>query len=89
VAVRVTGPGGVVPHHGCFDLGHRHLDLSALGSDPAGGVLGDPADDLLRRPGLRVVQRVGDLGMQRSCERPCLGSVHDDLDEPQRLRVGP
>ena len=87
VAVRVTGPGGVVPHHRCLDLGHRHLDLSALGSHPGGGVLGDPADDLLGRPGLRRVQGVGDLGMQRGRERPGLGSVHHDLDEPQRLRV--
>ena len=89
MAVRVTGPGGVVPHHGCLDLGHGHLDLAALGSDPGGGVLGDPADDLLGRPGLRGVQRVGDLGMQRGRERPGLGSVHHDLDEPQRLRIGP
>ena len=88
VAVRVTGPGGVVPHHGCFDLGHRHLDLPALGSDPGGGVLGDPADDLLGRPGLGRIEGVGDLGMQRGRERPGLGSVHHDLDEPQRLRVG-
>ena len=89
VAVRVTGPGGVVPHHGCFDLAHGHLDLAALGSDPGGGVLGDPADDLLGRPGLGRIEGVGDLGMQRGRERPGLGSVHHDLDEPQRLRVGP
>ena len=87
VAVRVTGPGGVVPHHGCFDLGDRHLDLAALGSDPGGGVLGDPADDLLGRAGLCSVQGVGDLGMQRGRERPGLRAIHHNLDEPQRLRI--
>ena len=89
MAVRVTGPGGVVPHHGGFDLGDRHLDLAALGSDPGSGVLGDPADDLLGRPCLRGVQRVGDLGVERGGEPPGLGPVHHDLDEPQRLRIGP
>jgi len=88
VAVRIARPGGVVPHDRCFDLGHGHLDLAALGSDPGGGVLGDPADDLLGRASLRRIKRVGDLGMQRGRERPGLGSVHHDLDEPQCLRIG-
>jgi hypothetical protein len=50
-----------VAHHGCFDLGDGNLDLPALGSDPGGGALGDPADDLLCRAGLGRVERVGDL----------------------------
>ena len=65
VAVRVTGAGGVVPYDGGLELLDRDLDLSAPRSDPGGGVVGKPADDLLRCPFLGCVVGGGDLRVQR------------------------
>ena len=61
--MRVPGPGRVVPHHRRLDPLNRHLHLPTAGSDPGGGVLGDPADDLVRGPVLRGVVRRSDLGI--------------------------
>ena len=55
VAVRVAGPGGVVPDHRRLDLLDRHLHLPAPRPHPGGRVLGEPADDLGRGPVLRGV----------------------------------
>ena len=88
VAVRVAGPGGVVPHHRGLELLDRHLHLPAARPDPGGGVLGQPADDLGRGPVLRGVVRRRDLGVQRRGQRPGLRPVDHDLDEPQPVRVG-
>ena len=86
VAVRVAGPGGVVPHHRRLELLDRHLHLPAPRPDPGGGVLGEPADDLDRGPVLGGVVGGGDLRVQRRGQRPGLRTVDHDLDEPQALR---
>jgi hypothetical protein len=57
MAMRVTGPRGVVPHHRRLQLLERHLHLPAPRPDPGGGVLGQPADDLDRGPVLGRVVR--------------------------------
>ena len=88
VAVRVAGPGGVVPHHRRLELLDGHLHLPAPRPDPGGGVLGEPADDLDRGPLLGGVVRRGDLRVQRRGQGPGLRAVHDDLDEPQPALVG-
>ena len=87
VAVRVAGPGGVVPHHGGLELLDRDLHLPASRPDPGGGVLGEPADDLGRGPVLGGVVGGGDLRVQRRGQRPGLRTVDHDLDEPQTLLV--
>ena len=83
VAVRVSGTGGVVPHHGGLELLDRHLHLPAPGPDARGGVLGEPPDDLGRSTVLGCVVGGGDLRVQRRRQRPGLRTVHHDLDEPQ------
>src|SRR3954454_971958 len=87
VAVRITGPGRVVPDHGRLDLLDRHLHLPPTRPNSRGGVLGDPCDDLDGGLVLCFVQRGRDLWMKRRGQGPRLGSVDGDLDEPQRLRV--
>ena len=88
MAVRVAGPGGVVPHHRRLELLDRDLHLPAARPDPGGGVLGQPADDLDRGPVLGGVVGGGDLRVQRGGQRPGLRTVDHDLDEPQALLVG-
>lgn len=64
VTVRVTGTGRVVPHHGGLELLDRNLDLSTPRSDPGGGMVGEPADDLLGCLVLGLVVGGGDLRVQ-------------------------
>ena len=64
VTVRVTGPGRVVPHHGGLELLDRDLDLSTSRPDPGGGVVGEPADDLVGGLVLGLVVGGGDLRVQ-------------------------
>jgi hypothetical protein len=87
MAVRVPGPRRVVRHR--HRLGHldRHLHLPAPRTDPGGGVLPQPADDLLGRPGLGRVIRRRDVQVQRGRQRPRLRTVDHHLDEPHRMPV--
>jgi hypothetical protein len=87
VTVRIPRPGGVVPDHRRLDLLDRHLHLPTTRPDPGRRVFGYPADDLRGGLVLGVVQRGRDLRMKRSGQRPGLGSVDGDLDEPKRVRV--
>jgi hypothetical protein len=87
MAMRFTGPGGVVPDRSGLDLLDRDLDLPPPRPDPGGRVLGDPVDDLERGGVLGLVQHVGDLGVQGGGQGPGLGSVDRDLDESQRATV--
>lgn len=74
-------------NHGGLDLLDRDLHLIAPRAHPGRGVLRQPADDLRRGPLLRRVIRQGDRRIDGCGERPGLGSVDHDLDEPQRLVV--
>jgi hypothetical protein len=87
VTVRVTGPGGMMRDHRGLDPLHRHLHLLVPRPNPGSGLLGDPADDLLRRPGLRSVVRGGNLRIQCGRQRPGLRTVDHDLGEPHTLRT--
>ncbi len=64
VPVRVAGTRGVVADGDRLDPLDRDLDLPASWSHPGGGVLGHPADDLLRVAILRCVVRRCDLRVQ-------------------------
>ena len=64
VPVWVTSTGGVVPHHRRLNLLHWDLDLTASRPDPGGRVLGQPPDDLHRRPVLRAVVGLRDVWVQ-------------------------
>ena len=87
MTVRIPSPGGVVPHHRRLNLLHRDLDLTASRPDPGGGVLGQPADDLLGRAVLRAVMSRRDLRMQDRGQRPRLRAVDHDLHKPHRSSV--
>ena len=87
VAVRVTGPGGVVPNHGGLEFLDRDLDLPPAGPDPGGGVLGEPADDLTGCLVLGLVVGSRDLRVDGRDQRPRLRAVDHDLHEPQTLGV--
>jgi len=80
--MRVAGSGGVVPDGSCFDPLDGHLNLSAPGTDPRRGVLGQPPDDLPGGSVLGCVIRLGDPRIECGCQRPGLRPVHDHLDEP-------
>ena len=83
MAVRVAGPARVMPHHRSLELLDRNLHLPTSRTDPGGGVLGQPADDLGRRLVLGGVVRGGDLRVQCGGQRPGLRTVDYDLDESQ------
>ena len=68
MAVRVTGPRGVVPDHGGLDPFHRHLHLPVPGPSTSGRVRRDPSDDLGGGPVLSGIQRRGDLRVKGSCQ---------------------
>lgn len=87
VPVRISGARGEVTYDGGLDLLYRDLYLATARSDPGGGVLGEPPDDLRGGTILGGVVRLRDLGMQRCGDRPGLGPVDGDLDEPDRLVV--
>ena len=87
VVVRVAGTARVVPHHRSLEMLDRDLDLLATWSNPGRGVVGEPADDLRRRLVLGGVVSGSDLRVQGGGQRPGLGSVDDNLDEPQPLLV--
>jgi hypothetical protein len=87
VPVRVAGAGGVVPHDGGLEPLDGDLDLAAARADPGGGVLGEPGDDLAGRAVLGGVVCGGHRWVHRRGEGPALGSVDDDLDEPQGVVV--
>jgi hypothetical protein len=70
VTVRISGPGGVMPHRHHLDFLHRDLHLGTARADPGGRVLGQPGDDLPRGPVLRRVIRPRDVGVQFGRERP-------------------
>ncbi len=87
--VRVTGSGRVVPDgHGLEPL-DRHLHLSTPRTHPRRGVLGQPPHDLYRGSIHRRVVRLGQLRVKGGGQGPRLGTVHDDLAEPDGLRIGP
>lgn len=86
--MRIACPRGVVAYDGRLVLLNRHLYLSPAWSDPSGRVLANPTNDLLGRPVLGSVVRRCDLGVQSRRERPGLGAVDGDLDEPNSLIVG-
>ena len=87
--VRITRPGGVVPHHRRLQLLDRDLHLTAPRTHPGGRMRGQPADDLGRRPLLRRVVGGRDLGVHRRRQRPGLRPVDHHLDEPKPTFVGP
>ncbi len=87
MAVRVPGPGGVVPHHRGLDLLHRDLDLPPPRPHPGRRMLGEPAHDLGRGPVLGHVVGRRDLRIQHRGQRPGLRTVHRHLDEPHRLLI--
>src|SRR5436305_1468834 len=87
VAVRITGPGRVVPDHGRLAPLARPPRARPAPPNSGGGVLGDPCDATDGGLVLCFVRRGGDLGMRRGGQEPRLGAVDGDLDEPQRLRV--
>jgi hypothetical protein len=87
--MRITCARGVVPHGDRLEHRDGDLDLLAARPHPRGGVLRQPADDLLGRAVLRRVVRGGDVRMQHRGQRPGLRPVHDDLDEPHRPVVRP
>ena len=73
MTVWVAGSGGVVPDGGCFDTLDGHLNLSAPGTDPRRGVLGQPPYDLLGGSVLGCVIRLGDPRIECGCQRPVFG----------------
>jgi len=77
-----------VPYDGSLDLLDRNLHLAIARSDPGRRMLGQPADDLRRGAILGSVVRHRDLWVQCRGDRPGLGSVDGDLNEPNRLGVG-
>ena len=87
VTVRVTGARRVVPDDCGLELLDGDLDLSAARADARRRVLRDPPDDLLGGAVLGSVVGVGNLGMESCGERPGLGAVDDDLDEPKCMVV--
>ena len=86
--VRISGAGGVVPHRHRLQHPERHLHLPAARADPGSRVPGEPADDLDRGAVLRGVVGGGDVQVHRGGQRPGLGAVDHDFDEPHRTLVG-
>jgi hypothetical protein len=78
-----------VAHRDRLEPLDRDGDLLPAWTDPGGGVLSEPADDLLGGAVLCRLVGGGDVGMEFSGQRPRLGPVHDQFDEPHRVRVGP
>jgi hypothetical protein len=76
-----------VPHRHRLQPLHRHGDLRPTRTDPGGHVLAEPADDLRRGAVLGRLVGGGDVRVQLRSERPGLGPVDDDLDEPHRVPV--
>ena len=87
MAVWVTGARRVMPDRDSLHLLDGDLDLASPGSDPGGGMVGDPADDLLGRLVLRRVIGRGDVRIQGGGQGPGFRAVDGDLDEPDRVRV--
>ena len=89
MAMRVSGAGGMVPHRHRLQHLDRGRDLLTAGPDASGGVLPEPADDLLRGTVLRRVVGGGHIGVQFRGQGPGLRAVHRHLHEPHRARVVP
>jgi hypothetical protein len=64
MAMRVPGAGGLVPHRHRLQHLDRGRDLLTARPDASGGVLPEPADDLLRGTVLRGVVGGGHIGVQ-------------------------